>query len=216
MKKLIVVATPIGNLADISIRAIDSLRLADVILAEDTRSFRRLQAKFNLGKKKIYFVHQHAGESSIRRILNVNSGEFCYISDAGTPNLSDPAGKVVKVARELGFEITAIPGPSALTYLVSVTPWNVKEFCFVGFLPKKGTENYLKRFQKTKTTLYFFESPWRIRKTLKLLRDLFPDSAVIIGRELTKVHEQLIVEGLRELNIDTVKEKGEFVVGLQL
>lgn len=217
MKKLLIIATPIGNLGDMTPRAVEELKNCDVILAEDTRRYGHIASRFEITGKKVISLHQHTHELKIRSILErIDDGIACYVSDAGTPNIADPGGKLVKVALELEFVISALPGASALTYILSVSPWNTKEFVFVGFLPKKGTENYLKKFSGLDVPLYLFESPYRIRKTLTLLKNLFPESNLIIAREMTKIYEEIIVKKASDIAIDEIKEKGEYAVGLQL
>lgn len=217
MKKLVIVATPIGNLGDMTFRAIEELKSCEVILAEDTRRYGHIASKFEITGKKVIALHQHTYELKIKSILEqIKDGTVCYVSDAGTPNVADPGGKLVKVALELGYEVSAIPGASALTFILSVSPWNTKEFVFVGFLPKKGTTNYLKKFASLEIPLYFFESPYRIRRTIALAKELFPQSEVILAREMTKVFEEIIIEKISDIEVDSLKEKGEYAVGLQL
>lgn len=216
MKKLTIVATPIGNLGDMSTRAIEVLRDCDVIMAEDSRRFANLASRFDIKDKKIIPFHQHTYDEKVARILSELEGEVCYVSDAGTPNIADPGGKLIREAVRQGYEISAIPGASALTFIVSVSPWNTKEFVFTGFLPKKGTENYLKRFAELKMPIFFLDSPYRIRRNMTLVKSLFPESEIIIGRELTKVFEEVIISPVADLDIESLPEKGEYIVGLQL
>lgn len=210
------VATPIGNLSDMTFRAVSQLEECDLVLSEDTRRFRLIADKFNIKAKKVIALHQHTSEEKIRSILRGVDGTVCFVSDAGTPNIADPGGKLIKEALAQGFEVTALPGASALTYILSVSPWNTKEFVFVGFLPKKGTQNYLSKFTALGIPLYFFESPFRIRRTVELIAKLFPEAELIISREMTKIYEQTIISKASDIETGKLIEKGEYAVGLQL
>ena len=215
---LFFVATPIGNLGDLTERVREILSRVDFIVAEDTRQTSKILQKLNISKKLIS-LHQHSSDAKINWLIGeLKSGKSAaYICDAGTPNLSDPGGKLAQAAYENKIKVSPIPGPSALTALISVAPFNCSQFIFLGFFPKKkGREKLIDQIKKSALPVFFFESSHRIRKTLALLKNHLPDAKILIGRELTKVYEEMIWQNLADLNIDKIREEGEFVVGLHL
>lgn len=221
MSTLFVVATPIGNLEDISARAIRVLSEVDVILCEDTRVTRKLLSHFGISTKTISY---HARNEIVKLEYVFSFFEegknVALVSDAGTPTISDPGAILVKEVRQKFPEvkIVAIPGPSALTAALSIAGLPVSDFIFLGFLPhKKGRETLFKEITESARTVVFYESPHRIEKTVERLSDLLSnDRRVVICRELTKMFEEVVsgtpaeVRDYFKNNGDKVR--GEFVV----
>lgn len=213
---LYIVATPIGNLGDFSFRAVEILKSCDLILTEDTRKSSILLNKYAI-KKPLKSFHEHSSQEKLSSVVEeLNKGKtLALLSDAGTPGLSDPGGKLIAKAIENKIQVIPIPGPSALTALISVAPFATTEFVFLGFFPKKkGREKIIEEIKSYKKPVYFFESPKRIRKTLLHFKEKLPDFSVLIGRELTKIHEEIVFIPLQDLQIDEITEKGEFVFAL--
>jgi len=214
MSTLYIVGTPIGNLEDISLRALRVLSECDVIFCEDTRVTAKLIKHYKLNKQLKQF-HKH---SKIPNITNYQS--IAYVSDAGTPGISDPGAQLARHAREQGMDVVSIPGASAITSLVSISGIEIHEFTFLGFLPhKKGRETLIKEISKSERPVVVYESPHRIIKFLEKLDILAPEKKVIIGRELTKKFEE-VLEGTPQeiatlLISNPIKQKGEFVVLIQ-
>ena len=216
--KLSLVATPIGNLEDITFRAIRTLKECDYVLCEDTRVTGKLLHHYEI-KAKMHRYDAHTSESAHQQILDdLEDGKhIALVSDAGTPGISDPGVLLIKRAREAGSLIEAIPGPSAVTTAVSLAGIAGNQFSFLGFVPnKKGRETFFKELHDYDHPVVFFESTHRIIKTLESLERALPETTVYIGRELTKMHEEMLVgsatELLRIIADTPVKQKGEFVV----
>lgn len=220
--KLYIVATPIGNLEDITLRAIRVLKEVDLVLCEDTRVTRKLLNHYDI-KTPTESYHAHSKIKKVEKILNMlGEGKIlALVSDAGTPTISDPGVKLVSQIREHFSDevsIIPIPGASAVTAALSASGVPASEFLFLGFLPhKKGREKLFKEIAEAKRTVVLYESPHRILKTLKSLKEhLKPERKIVIARELTKIYEQIISSTADELlsyfeqNPDKVK--GEFVV----
>lgn len=220
--RLSIVATPIGNLEDITMRALRTLRECDVILCEDTRVTAKLLARYEI-KKPLHRLDQHLQKQ--KKVLSTffdtlrEGKHIALVTDAGTPGVSDPGPLFVKtVLQELPeVRIETIPGPSALTAFVSVAGIRVDRFTFLGFLPlKKHRKDFLRRIAESEETVIFYESPHRILKTLRELSPLIGDRSIAVGRELTKLHETMyrgtIIEVITQLERGSTK--GEFVVGI--
>jgi 16S rRNA (cytidine1402-2'-O)-methyltransferase len=211
------VSTPIGNLGDCSDRLRDTLSKCDYILAEDTRRSRILLNHFNINKPTVSF-HEHSDESKITRIIDdLSRGlEIAYLTDAGTPNLSDPGGRLAQAVFEQGLNLSPIVGPSALTALISVAPFDCSNFVFLGFFPKKkGRQTMVKTIRSYDCPVFFFESPHRISKTITLLSETLPEYNILIGRELTKKFEEIIFSKLEDTDrLSKIKPTGEFVFAL--
>lgn len=213
------VATPIGNLGDLTERVRETLSRVDFIVAEDTRQTRKILDKLQIQAKKLVSLHEHTSRAKIDWLIGeLKTGKSAaYLSDAGTPNLSDPGGRLAQAAYESEIEVSPIPGPSALTALISVAPFSSSQFIFLGFFPKKkGREKLINQIKDSKIPVFFFESPYRIKKTLNLLKERMPYAKILIGRELTKIYEEIIWQNLADLDIDQIREQGEFVIGLHL
>lgn len=214
--RLSIVATPIGNLEDITLRALRVLKECDVVYAEDTRVVSKLLAHYEIQKPLQRLDAAMEGKRAEQIVERVLAGErVVYVSDAGTPSVSDPGARLVAYARASGCLIDAIPGPSALAAAVSIAGLESDAFLFLGFLPhKKGRQTALKRIASSDVPVVLYESPHRI---LKLLEELAVAGVtdVRIGRELTKIHEEFLVGEPRTLAVDLEKRgavRGEFVV----
>jgi len=215
---LYVVATPIGNLGDITLRALETLKSIDYIACEDTRVTSKLLNHYSIQKTLISY-HQHSELKKIDLIINkLKEGmSIALVTDAGTPGVSDPGNILVAEAIKNDVEIQSIPGPSALGALISIAGIDLQKFLFLGFPPhKKGRETFFKEVIESKYPVIYYESPHRFIKNLELLKLLECQKRIIIGRELTKVFEQVIRGDVNEIlayfekNQDKIK--GEFVV----
>ncbi len=176
---LTIIATPIGNLDDISKRAIDSLNNADLILCEDTRITKKLLDHYNI-KKPVQSLHQHTDESKIRTFIHKlqKDQNIAYVSDAGTPGVNDPGGKLTAEAHKAGITVSPIPGPSALTAAISVCGFPMEQFTYLGFAPtKKGRQTFFKDVMERDEASIFFESTHRLLKALESLVDVGPSYA---------------------------------------
>lgn len=229
--KLSVVATPIGNLEDITLRALRTLKEASIIACEDTRNTKKLLMHFDIHTPTVSF-HAHSGEVGFSKIIDLlkEGKHVALVSDAGTPGVSDPGLELVSVVREQlgsGVQIETIPGPSALAAALAVAGMRAAHFTFYGFLPlKKGREKLIKEVVASDRASIFYESPHRIVKLLNLLITFLEEGEesgleisgrrVGIFRELTKLHEDTFVGSAREvlayIESDPNKQRGEFVV----
>ena len=220
---LYMVATPIGNLSDITLRAIEILRSADYIACEDTRVAKKLLDRYEISKPLVSF-HHHSPEKKFAEISTLlkQGKNIALVSDAGTPGISDPGGRLIEyLAKELGdkVKIIPIPGPAAFAAALSVSGFPAEEFTFLGFPPhKKGRQTFFKRIAQIKNTAVFYESPHRILKALELLKNECPDRPMVVCRELTKIYEEIIRgtadEILKYYQAHPEKVRGEFVVVL--
>ena len=217
---LYVVATPIGNVADITLRALHVLGLADRIAAEDTRNTGQLLARYGISKPLVA-VHQHNERAAAQRIVEyLQAGErVAYVSDAGTPGISDPGAKLVEAAREAGFPVVPLPGASALATALSAAGDWAETFSFLGFLPPKAKQRatMLQPLAGHPYAMVFYEAPHRILETVTALAEAFGGARrMLIARELTKLHEALHVSTLADgpawLAADPNRQRGEFVL----
>lgn len=219
MSKLYIVATPIGNLKDISLRALEILKKVDLIVAEDTRKTAHLLARYEI-KKSVISYHQHSKIQKIDNIINrLKRGEkVALVSDAGTPGIADPGQILIKRAKQDKIDIIPIPGPQAAVAALSISGFPADRFLFLGFLPKKkGRQKLLKNLAQEKMivkTMVLYESPYRILKTLKDLQDYLGDVEVVVGRELTKKFEEVLSGQISQV-LPKIKPKGEFVICLK-
>ncbi|HRH24402.1 MAG TPA: 16S rRNA (cytidine(1402)-2'-O)-methyltransferase [Candidatus Paceibacterota bacterium] len=222
MGTLSIVATPIGNLGDITLRALETLRQADVIACEDTRVSAKLLARYDIQKPLLIF-HARSGKLASDRILSqlAEGKRIALMTDAGTPGISDPGNELVRVVRErLGNDvrIESIPGPSAVAAALSIAGIHSNEFTFLGFLPhKKGRQTLFKEIADSERTVVFYESPHRIEKALVSLREVLPEDRIVtVARELTKMHESLVQGNPAEVAAHYAAHpdeiRGEFVV----
>jgi 16S rRNA (cytidine1402-2'-O)-methyltransferase len=218
--ELYVVATPIGNLSDLSERALQTLKIVDVIAAEDTRLTRGLLSHAGIGTRLIA-VHEHNERDASAGIVKLlgEGKHVALVSDAGTPGISDPGALVVRAAREAGFRVTPIPGACALIAALSASGMGEHGFSFAGFLPAKKTERRarLEALKPRDETLVFYESPHRIEESIADLRDVLGgERRVMLAREITKKFEQLhlctLAEAVDWLADDEDHRRGEFVL----
>ena len=214
--KIFVIASPIGNLGDFTIRAIEVLGEVDFIICEDTRVTSVLLKKYSIRKELISF-NARSEERKIDNILEkVKSGNTCaLLSDAGTPTISDPGVRLINQAHKDCIEVVGIPGANAAILALSISGLPTDSFLFEGFLPqKKGRQKKLKELAEEKRTIILYESMYRIEKLLRELNEFLPHRFLTVGRELTKKFEELW-RGYPNVLLDTLKDKkvkGEFVV----
>ncbi len=218
---LSVVSTPIGNLGDITLRALETLKACDAIVCEDTRVTGQLLKLLDLPKKELLSLHGYSKPGALDSLLRrLEAGQhLCLVSDAGTPGISDPGSILIGKAREAGIrDIAVVPGASAVLAALSLSGFPTHEFTYLGFLPlKKGRQTLLKTLPLEEKTIVFYESVHRILKTLAELGEVFstqPEREIAICRELTKLHEEVIrcpFSALAERS-KTLTTKGEFVL----
>lgn len=215
---LYVVATPIGNLSDITLRALETLKTVDLIACEDTRVTVKLLNHYNI-KKPLISYHQHSKLDKIDSIINKlkEGNNIALATDAGTPGISDPGNILVGEAIKEDISVIPIPGPSALSAIVSVSGIDMQRFVFLGFPPhKKGRETFFKELKGLKYPVVYFDSPYRVVKNLELLAELGGEKKIIVGRELTKIFEEVVrgttAEIIKYFSEKKAKIKGELVV----
>ncbi len=218
--KLYIVATPIGNLSDMSIRAVDILKNVDLVLAEDTRHSKKLFSHYEIDTPLKAF-HEHNEKDKTEKVINeINAGQsIAMISDAGTPLISDPGYHLVSKAKKAGLNVVPVPGPSALIAAISSSGVASSSFTFFGFLPSKPVARlkFLQSKANLDETIVFYESPKRILLTLKDMLEVFGKSReACLAKEITKSFETILTEKLpiliEYLESDSAHQKGEFVV----
>jgi 16S rRNA (cytidine1402-2'-O)-methyltransferase len=216
---LYVVATPIGNLQDITLRALETLRTVDLIAAEDTRHTKKLLQHYGIETPLVSF-HQHSGtgriEHLVRRLLQGES--IALVTDAGTPSLSDPGGTLVAAAHQAGVRVVPIPGASAVTALLSVAGLPAHRFRFEGFPPRKAgaRQRFFEALRGAEMPIVLFESPNRLLATLEAAYHTLGDCTIVVGRELTKQFEEVFRGKLSEAisHWQATPPRGEFVLAL--
>ena len=218
---LYIVATPIGNLKDITFRAIETLKEVDLIACEDTRVTKKLLMAYEIQKPLVSY-HQHSKISKIDKIVQeLKSGkDVALVTDAGTPGISDPGNVLVAEVVQEGIRIEPIPGPSALASLISVSGIDMQRFIFLGFPPhKKGRDTFFNRVVENDLPTVYYDSVHRVLKNLELLKEKNPEAQIVLGRELTKMYEEVVRGNIQEVieyfmnNSDKIK--GEFVIIVQ-
>lgn len=213
--KLYLVATPIGNLDDITIRALNVLKEVDLIAAEDTRHTLGLLNHFEISKPLISYYKQTEKARSEILIEKLKEGKnIAIVSDAGTPGISDPGEEIVKVAIENNIEIIPIPGACALVNALIASGLSTREFSFIGFLSavKKEKKEKLEEIKYETRTLILYEAPHKLKGTLEMILEVLGDRRIVLARELTKIHEEFIRDNVSSI-IDKIKTiKGEFVI----
>jgi 16S rRNA (cytidine1402-2'-O)-methyltransferase len=215
--RLYVVSTPIGNLEDITLRALRLLREADLIAAEDTRHTRKLLAHFDIHTPLTsFYQHQQFRQAPglVRQMLGGKT--VALVTDAGTPGISDPGAVLIRMAIEADIPVTPVPGPAAAITLLSVSGLDTHAFVFEGFLPIKSgrKRRVLENLGRESRTLIFYESPHRLAKTLALMLEVFGDRPAAVGRELTKVFEE-ITRGTLATSLERYRDvtvKGELTI----
>jgi 16S rRNA (cytidine1402-2'-O)-methyltransferase len=214
---LYLVATPIGNMEDITLRALRTLKECDVVAAEDTRHSGQLLKHFGISKPMLSYFQFNEAKRSEEIIERLRRGEkVALMTDAGSPGISDPGERVVQAARRAGLRVESVPGPCALVAALTASGLATDEFHFIGFLPHKSGQRrkQLEALKEFAGTLIIYESPYRIEKALGELQDIFPDRTVVLARELTKKFEEYLRGTPAEL-LELIKKrslKGEFVV----
>ena len=210
-----VVATPIGNLEDISARALRVLREATLIAAEDTRRTKRLLARYAIVTPTTS-LHEHNERAKAASLVDrlLRGDNIALVSDAGTPLISDPGHRLIQAAIEAGLRVEPIPGPSAVLAALVVSGLFTNIFTFVGFPPARGKDRtgWFNDLRHLSGTVVFFESPHRIRRTLEQLKDIVGDCQICVARELTKIHEELVRGPIYEVLDRLQAPRGEFAV----
>jgi 16S rRNA (cytidine1402-2'-O)-methyltransferase len=212
------VPTPLGNLRDVTLRAIDALSEATVVVAEDTRVARRLLGALGIGGKEIVRCDDHASTATIDAIVERARNEAVAVTtDAGTPGISDPGSELVRAARSAGIPIEVLPGPSALVVAAALSGFDLRSFSFEGFVPRTAgsRREELGRALRSGRTSVWYESPHRILATLEALAGLAPGHPVFLARELTKLHEEQLLGTASEIAAALEKPvRGEIVLVL--
>ena len=215
MGELYVVATPIGNLEDITLRAINILKKVDLIAAEDTRHTLKLLNHLEISKPLISY-HRHNEELRVDLLIEkLEEGQnIALVSDAGTPGICDPGQEIIKKCIEKEIKVIPIPGACAMINALICSGLDTNEFTFIGFLPlnKKLRKNKLEEIEKSNKTIILYEAPHKLKNTLKDLKEVVNDRKIVLAREITKIHEEFIRESIDELinKIDNIK--GEIVL----
>lgn len=223
MSKFYVIATPIGNMGDITLRAIETLKSVDLVLCEDTRETKKILDKYNINKPTMSYHAQSKLSKTDKIFALLEEGKnLALVSDAGTPGISDPGAMLISKIKEDTYmrdrvNVIPIPGASAVITALSASGLPTHEFTFLGFLPhKKGRETLFKEIAQAKRTMVFYESPHRILKTLESLVKFCPNKKVCVARELTKIYEEFQngspAEILEYFNKNKDKQRGEFTV----
>ncbi len=220
---LYVVATPIGNVGDISLRAINALSIADAVACEDTRNTAQLLARYGLSKELIAAHEHNEREAAQKLIARLQAGQrIALVSDAGTPAVSDPGARIVDAVRAAGLRVMPLPGASAAVSALSASGLVNDRFYFVGFLPNRTRqrETALQELNGIAATLVFYEAPHRITETVDALAAAFaPTRQVVFARELTKLFEEIhrcnLAEASAWLAADAHRQKGEYVILLE-
>lgn len=220
LRVLSIVATPIGNLGDITLRSVETLKACDAIVCEDTRVTGSLLKALDIPKKELISFHGYTDKSKVDGIVErLQNGEhLVLVSDAGTPGISDPGYTVVSNVREQNLDMEVLPGPSAFLGALSLSGFPINQFVYLGFPPlKKGRQTFFKTFTEEARAIVLYESVHRIEKTLNEISDVLqeqPERRVLIARELTKMHEEGVVTTVSSLKevATSIKKKGEFVV----
>lgn len=213
--KIYLVATPIGNLEDITLRALKTLKEVDLIAAEDTRHTLGLLNHFEISKPLISYYKQTEKTKSEILVQKVFEGKnIAVVSDAGTPGISDPGEEIVRACIENDIEIIPIPGACAFVNALIASGLNTREFCFIGFLSaeKKAKREKIEELKYETKTLIFYEAPHKLKGTLQDLYEILGDRKVVLAKELTKIHEEFIRGNLSEILEQVELIKGEFVV----
>ena len=215
--KLFLCATPIGNLDDITLRVLETLKEVDIIAAEDTRHTLKLLNHYEI-KAKLTSYHEHNKQEKTQVLVDelLSGKNIALVTDAGTPAISDPGEELSKAPQEAGISVTSLPGASALVTALSLSPLSSRRFVFEGFLPmdKKERKEVLESLKEETRTIVLYEAPHRIKKTLSELLESLGDRQANLCRELTKVHEESICSTLSELLrfFETNEPRGEMVL----
>jgi 16S rRNA (cytidine1402-2'-O)-methyltransferase len=217
MNKLYIVPTPIGNLKDITIRALEILKEVDYIICEDTRRTNILLNHYDIKNKKLISYFAPKEDQKIPFLLEIiKKYKSALVVDAGMPGISDPGYKLIKACLENNLEIEVLPGPSAFLTALVGSGLPPDKFLFLGFLPKKGLKKYLERIKELDVTIIFYESPKRLERTLKTIDGVLGNCKIAIAREISKIYEEYLRGDLKEIisRLKDKKLKGEITVVL--
>lgn len=216
---LYLVGTPIGNLSDITLRAVETLKQVPRVAAEDTRRTRALLSHLGLGGKKLHGLNANTREHELARLLDllVEGDDMALVTDAGMPSISDPGAELVSAAAARAVPIVCIPGPSAVTTAAALSGLVSGPFLFLGFLPRKGKKRAqaLARIQASSEPVILFESPLRTSQTLADLATSAPERKAALCRELTKLHEEVVRDTLAELSLRDTEPRGEVTLVIE-
>lgn len=218
MNKLYIVPTPIGNLKDITIRALEILKEVDYIICEDTRRTNILLNHYDIKNKKLISYFAPKEDQKIPFLLEIiKKYKSALVVDAGMPGISDPGYKLIKACLENNLEIEVLPGPSAFLTALVGSGLPTDKFLFLGFLPKKGLKKYLERIKELDVTIIFYESPKRLERTLKTIDEALGNCKIAIAREISKIYEEYLRGDLKEIisRLKDKKLKGEITVVLR-
>jgi len=216
---LYIVATPIGNLEDLTLRASRILGEVEFVLAEDTRKTGLLLGRLNIKKDLVSFYEHNEIRKIPLVIKELKKGrDVALVSSAGTPTISDPGYKLIKACREEGIPVTSLPGPNSIINCLALSSIPHDKFAFLGYMPRKRSaqKKLLEKTREWDLTLVFFESPYRILKSLKLIKEVLGKVRVVIGREMTKKFEEVLETGIDEVidHFSKKEPKGEFVIAI--
>ncbi|MFC1622025.1 16S rRNA (cytidine(1402)-2'-O)-methyltransferase [Patescibacteria group bacterium] len=214
---LYIVATPIGNLSDISNRALETLKNVDYILSEDTRETQKLLARYDIQASQLIYTDQKHTKTLPKIIKLLQEGKnLALVSDSGMPVISDPGYKLIRELRRLDINIDVIPGPDAITSALAISGLPTDKFVFLGFLPKGSSQRkkILEKYGKLDATLTIFESPYRLGGLVQDIFDVLGHREVSLVKDLTKKHQKVITLPIKDVlaKLDDVKKKGEYVV----
>jgi 16S rRNA (cytidine1402-2'-O)-methyltransferase len=212
---LFIVPTPIGNLKDVTLRSLEVLKEVEYIFCEDTRRTKNLLDRYQIKNKKLISYFAPKEEEKIPYLLEIlKNHNAVLVVDAGMPVISDPGYKLIKACLENNIKIEVLPGPSAFLTALVGSGLPLDKFLFLGFLPKKGLKNYFEKFKDLEATIVFYESPKRILKTLKIMKEVFKEGKIAIAREISKIYEEYLRGDLDEIIeiLEKRKLKGEITV----
>jgi 16S rRNA (cytidine1402-2'-O)-methyltransferase len=212
---LYIVPTPIGNLKDITLRGLEVLKEVEYIFCEDTRRTKILLDHYQIKNKKLISYFAPKEEEKIPYLLEIlKNHDSALVVDSGMPGVSDPGYKLIKACLDNNIEIEVLPGPSAFLSALVGSGLPLDKFLFLGFLPKKGVKNYFEKFKDLEVTIVFYESPKRILKILKIMKEVFKEGKIVIAREISKIYEEYLRGDLEEIIeiLEKRKLKGEITV----
>ena len=213
MNNIYIVPTPIGNIDDISKRSIEVLRSVEVVYCEDTRHTKNLLSKYKI-EAKLKSLHKFNETEKVSSLFkDLETGSVAIVSDAGTPTISDPGQIIVQKAKAKGIRVIPLPGPNAVTTMLSASGLSFKSFTFVGFLEKKESKIVSEINKHKSDVIIFYESSKRINKTLRVIYENFGDIETVIARELTKIHEEILKDKIS--NLMNREYRGEIVVAIK-
>lgn len=215
---LFLVATPIGNPKDISLRALECLKNCDFILGEERRELMPFLKSHGLEKKPVDFLNEHSRQRDVDSYVDLCKDQFvCLVSDCGTPGFCDPGSDLVEACRKIGIEVRSVPGASSLMTLISLSGIRLESFLFLGFLPSENNERQkaLQEVKKEKRALVLMDTPYRLSKLLMELRKVCPNRSAVLGMDLTKDQEKVFASTVSEIQSRVGETKAEFILLLK-